>query len=475
MPTATTDAQSSILIIDDDESLVESYTVLLEDEFQVLTAASGREGIRIIQRENINVVLLDIRLPDIDGMEVLREAKAADESLDIIMITAVKNVRVAVDAIKLGAIDYLVKPFEIDEVLALLRRTLKHQDLMREVLYLRSEVDRYQKMGNIIGGSSKMHQIFDLILRIADTNATVLINGESGTGKELIARAIHQKSKRRSKPFVAVNCAAISEHLIESELFGHERGAFTGALEKRLGKFELANTGVLFLDEIASLRLDLQAKLLRVLQEREFERVGGNKTIRTDVRIVAATNRDLKQMVADEAFREDLFYRLNVVPIQVPPLRERREDIELLIEHFLDKYNLAFQRQVDGFSSAAHNMMTKYHWPGNVRELENIIERLVAISPPGPGTLDVEHLPLDLVNDGQKMVRGLNRLGGDLRQAKAEFERDYISRALQQSNWNQTEAARRLGIHRNTLIGKMESLKLRPVSDDSTANPSAML
>jgi two-component system response regulator AtoC len=473
MPTVATDAQSSVLIIDDDESLLESYTVLLEDEFQVHTAASGREGLKILQREDINVVLLDIRLPDIDGMEVLREAKATDESLDIIMITAVKNVRVAVDAIKLGAIDYLVKPFEIDEVLVLLRRTMKHQDLVREVLYLRSEVDRYQNMGNIIGSSQRMHQIFDLILRIADTNATVLIQGESGTGKELIARAIHQKSQRRAKPFVAVNCAAISEHLIESELFGHERGAFTGALEKRLGKFELANTGVLFLDEIASLRLDLQAKLLRVLQEREFERVGGNKTIRTDVRIVAATNRDLKQMVADDAFREDLFYRLNVVPIQVPPLRERREDIVLLIEHFLDKYNLAFQRQVDGFSPAALRMLTNYHWPGNVRELENIIERLVAIS--SPGTLDVEHLPLDLVNDRQMTAANLDLQGGDLRQAKAEFERNYISRVLQQSNWNQTEAAKRLGIHRNTLIGKMESLKLRPISDDSAADPSAAL
>lgn len=472
MPTTATDTPSSILIIDDDESLLESYIVLLEDEFQVHTAASGREGLGILKKEHVNVVLLDIHLPDIDGMEVLQQAKAADESLDIIMITAVKNVRMAVDAIKLGAVDYLVKPFEIDDVLALLRRTMQHQDLMREVLYPRSEVDRYQNMGDIVGSSQKMHQIFDLILRIADTNATVLIHGESGTGKELIARAIHQKSQRRSKPFVAVNCAAISEHLIESELFGHERGAFTGALEKRLGKFELANTGVLFLDEIASLRLDLQAKLLRVLQEREFERVGGNKTIQTDVRIVAATNRDLKQMVVEATFREDLFYRLNVVPIQVPPLRERREDIARLIEHFLDKYNLAFQRQVRGFSASALRILTSYPWPGNVRELENVIERLVAISP--PGTLDVEHLPLDLVNDRHKIAAELNLQGGNLRRAKAEFERNFISRALEQSNWNQTVAAKRLGIHRNTLIGKMESLKLRHTADSDT-DPKALL
>jgi two-component system response regulator AtoC len=268
---------------------------------------------------------------------------------------------------------------------------------------------------------------------------------------------------------VAVNCAAISEHLIESELFGHERGAFTGALEKRLGKFELANTGVLFLDEIASLRLDLQAKLLRVLQEREFERVGGTKTIRTDVRIVAATNQDLKQMVIDEAFRDDLFYRLNVVPVQVPPLRERREDIALLIDHFLDKYNRAFQRQLRGFSPNALKVLTNYHWPGNVRELENIIERLVAISP--QGTLDVEHLPLDLVDARQNVPPDLLPRVGGLRQAKAEFERLYILRELEQTNWNQTEAAKRLGIHRNTLIGKMEGLKLRPTSDGNPASP----
>ncbi|MCZ6872527.1 MAG: sigma-54 dependent transcriptional regulator, partial [bacterium] len=453
------------------ESLLESYTVLLEEEFQVHTAASGQEGLRILKQEDVNVVLLDIRLPDVDGIEVLREVKAVDENLDVIMITAVKNVRVAVEAIKLGAIDYLVKPFEIDEVLALLRRTMEHQDLMREVLYLRSEVDRYQEIGNIVGSSQKMHQIYDLIFRVVDTNATVLIHGESGTGKELIARAIHQKSERRSKPFVAVNCAAISEHLIESELFGHERGAFTGALEKRLGKFELANTGVLFLDEIASLRLDLQAKLLRVLQEREFERVGGSKTIRTDVRIVVATNQDLKQMVIDETFRDDLFYRLNVVPIQVPPLRERREDIPLLIDHFLDKYNKAFQRQLRGFSPNALKVLTHYHWPGNVRELENIIERLVAISP--QGTLDVEHLPLDLLDASQNVPPDLVPRVSGLRQAKTEFERLYILRELEQTDWNQTEAAKRLGIHRNTLISKMEGLKLRPRSDHKGGNPAS--
>jgi DNA-binding NtrC family response regulator len=458
-----TDVRPSILIIDDDPNLVESYTVLLEDEFQLRTAQSGEEGLAILQQQDINVMLLDIRLPGIDGMEVLRQAKTIDEKVDVIMVTAVRNVRVAVEAIKLGAYDYLVKPFEVDEVLSLLRRTLERQNLMREVLYLRAEVGRHQDMGDIVGRSPKMRQIYELICRIADTNATVLITGESGTGKELIARAIHKQSQRHLKPFVSVNCAAISEHLIESELFGHERGAFTGAIEKHLGKFELAHTGVLFLDEVSTLRPDLQAKLLRALQEREFERVGGRKTIRVDVRIVAASNQDLKQMITDHTFREDLFYRLNVVPIHVPPLRERREDIPLLIDHFLAKYNKAFQRQVEGFTPAALGVLRQYHWPGNVRELENVIERLVAISP--QSTLGVEDLPLDLVMVRQQAVSDIFTRGASLRRAKAEFERHYILRTLEKTRWNQTEAARMLGIHRNTLLGKMEALHIRPVAE----------
>jgi DNA-binding NtrC family response regulator len=463
------EVQPRILIIDDDSSLLESYTVLLEDEFQVHTAETGETGLKLLRQEDISVILLDIRLPDMDGMEVLRQAKAMDENVAVIMITAVKNVRVAVEAIKLGAYDYLVKPFEVDEVLSLLRRALERQNLMREVLYLRAEVDRHHDMGDIVGRSPKMHQIYELICRVADTNATVLINGESGTGKELIAHAIHQQSQRRLKPFVAVNCAAISEHLVESELFGHERGAFTGAVEKRLGKFELANTGVLFLDEIGSLRLDLQAKLLRVIQEREFERIGGGKTIRVDVRIVAASNQDLKQMVTARTFRDDLFYRLNVVPIHVPPLRERREDIPLLVAHFLAKYNKAFRRQVQGFTSAALTALSNYHWPGNVRELENVIERLVAIHT--HGLLGIDHLALDLVTVRHQAVHEAFGRGLSLPKAKAEFERHYILRALEQTRWNQTEAAKRLGVHRNTLLGKMDALRIRTGS--SSEPPAA--
>ncbi len=391
-----------------------------------------------------------------------------DENVDVTVITGRRDIPVVVEAIKLGAYDYLVKPFDIDEVLSLLWRTMERQNLVREVLYLRAEVDWHQAMGNMVGQSGKMCQIYDLIRRVADTNATVLISGESGTGKELVARAIHQQSQRHSKPFVAMNCAAISEHLVESDLFGHERGAFTGAVEKHLGKFELAHTGVLFLDEIGSLRLDMQAKLLRVLQEREFERVGGSKTIHVDVRIVAASNEDLKQMVAAKTFREDLFYRLNVVPIQVPPLRERKSDIPLLVEHFLAKYNTEFNRQVQGFSQSAFSALNHYHWPGNVRELENVIERLVAINT--QGRIGFEDLPLDLISVPDEEVDQILTSGGSLRQAKAEFERHYILKALEKSHWNQTEAAKRLGVHRNTLLGKMESLHIRSTAESSTMN-----
>lgn len=452
--------QPSVLIIDDDSSLLESYVVLLEDEFQVHTASTGEDGLKVLQREDIHIVLLDIRLPGMDGMEVLRRVKAIDENVDVIMITAVKNVRVAVEAIKLGAYDYIVKPFDVDEMLALLRRILERQSLLREVLYLRAEVDRHLEMGNIVGRSAKMRQIYELVSRVADTDATVLVSGESGVGKELIARAIHQQSQRRANPFVAVNCAAVSEHLVESELLGHERGAFTGAVTTHRGRFELAHTGTLFLDEVGSLRLDLQAKLLRVLQEREFERVGGSKTIRVDVRIVAASNHDLRQMVAERTFRDDLFYRLNVVPVYVPPLHERRDDIPLLVDHFLTKYNKAFRRNVQGFTPEALAALSQYQWPGNVRELENIIERLVAIS--NQRILDIEDIPLDLlpprpVNDPEAATAGT-----DFRQAKADFERVYITKILEQHGWNQSEAARSLGIHRNTLLSKMDLLHIRP-------------
>jgi two-component system, NtrC family, response regulator AtoC len=294
---------------------------------------------------------------------------------------------------------------------------------------------------------------------VADSNATVLITGESGTGKELIARAIHQQSRRAQKPFVAVNCTAIPENLIESELFGHERGAFTGAVQRRIGKFELAHSGTLFLDEIGSMRLDMQTKLLRALQEREIERVGGERTIKVDVRIVVATNADLRELVKTKAFRDDLYYRLNVIPVLVPPLRTRKGDIPLLIQYFLAKYNRQFNRHVRGFSLAAMEALQAYEWPGNVRELENIVERLIVISK--HETIQLRELPLDLQSSHTPLVEQLEEEGYDLRKAVQQFEREYIRRVLEKTHWNQTIAARMLGIHRNTLLGKIEQLDLR--------------
>jgi two-component system response regulator AtoC len=420
--------------------------------------------LELLRRQDIHIVLLDIRLPGMGGMEVLRQIKAIDENVDVIMITAVKNVRMTVDAIKLGAYDYIVKPFEIEDMLSILRRVLERQNLLRQNLYLRAEVDRHQDMEDMVGRSPKMRQIYELILRVADTNATVLISGESGVGKELVARAIHKQSQRHANPFVAVNCAAISDGLVESELFGHERGAFTTALTMHRGKFELANTGTLLLDEVGSLRLETQAKLLRVLQEREFERVGGSKTLRVDVRIVAASNQDLRQMVAERTFREDLFYRLNVVPVHVPPLRERKEDIPLLIDHFLTKYNKAFVRNVQGFTGEALAALSHYHWPGNVRELENVIERLVAINH-REGVLGIEDVHGGLLPITDKRLHPMLARGTTLRQATADFVRDYIVQALEECGWNQTETAKKLDVHRNTLLSKMDMLRIRPTSD----------
>src|SRR5262245_61709672 len=369
-----------VLAVDDEPGVLESYKVILEDTCEVLTIADGTAALKLLTHEDIRVVILDLRLPDMAGLEVLLRIKEMDEHLGVIVVTAVGDVKTAVRAMQAGASEYLVKPFDVETLQAAVSRTLERQALMKEVLYLRSEVEGYHPFVDIVGRDEKMLEIFELVERVAESDATVLITGESGTGKELIARAIHQQSRRAQKPFVAVNCTAVPEQLIESELFGHERGAFTGAVQRRIGKFELAQSGTLFLDEIGSMRLDMQTKLLRALQEREIERVGGERSIKVDVRIVAATNADLRELVKTKAFRDDLYYRLNVIPVFVPPLRVRKGDIPLLVQYFLAKYNRQFNRQVRGFSSAALEALQTYDWPGNVRELENVVERLVVIS-----------------------------------------------------------------------------------------------
>jgi two-component system, NtrC family, response regulator AtoC len=452
-------SKSLVLAVDDEPGVLESYKVILEDTCEVRTVADGTTALTVLTHEDIRLVILDLRLPDMEGLEVLLRIKEMDEYLGVIVVTAVGDVKTAVRAMQAGASEYLVKPFDVETLQAVVSRTLERQALMKEVLYLRSEVEGYHPFVDIVGRDEKMLEIFELIERVADSDATMLITGESGTGKELIARAIHQHSHRAQKPFVAVNCTAIPENLIESELFGHERGAFTGAIQRRIGKFELAHGGTLFLDEIGSMRLDMQTKLLRALQEREIERVGGERTIKVDVRIVAATNADLRELVKAKAFRDDLYYRLNVIPVFVPPLRTRKGDIPFLMQYFLDKYNRQFNRRVRSFSLAAMEAMQGYDWPGNVRELENIVERLVVVSK--HESIQLRDLPLDLHSSHTPLIEQLEEEGYDLRKAVQQFEREYIRRVLEKTHWNQTIAARMLGIHRNTLLGKIEQLDLR--------------
>jgi two-component system response regulator AtoC len=422
--------------------------VILDDDYEVLEAHAGAEALEIVRSAAVDLVLLDIRLPDLDGIEVLERIKGVDEGLEVILVTAVKTVRTAVSAMKLGAFDYLTKPFDEDELLSLIRRALQKRSLEREVVFLRSELARRHDFDEIVGKHPAMQKLYQSIAQVARTSSTVLITGESGTGKELIARAIHHQGPRKDKPFVAVNPAAISEALIESELFGHEKGAFTGAYQRKLGKFELAQGGTLFLDEIGTIKADVQAKLLRVLQEREIERVGGTRTIRIDVRIMAATNTDLRQAVKNQTFREDLFYRLNVMPIWVPPLRERRDDVPLLVDHFIRRYAHEFGKHVESVTPEALSVLREYWWPGNVRELQNIIERLVVLVE--NRSIAVNDLPLDLLLPDYR-AKAQESEALPLKKASDEFQRQIVLRVLERVHWNQSEAARVLGIHRNSL------------------------
>jgi DNA-binding NtrC family response regulator len=447
-----------ILVVDDDPGLRESFRLILEDEFEVLDVPDGQQALDIVRSCQVDLVLLDIRLPGMDGLEVLERIKGLDEQLDVILITAVKTVRTAVSAMKLGALDYLTKPFDEDEVLALIRRALEKRALEREVVFLRSELARREDAYEMVGQSAEMRKVSTLVSQIARTTATVLITGESGTGKELLARAIHRQGPRRERPFVAVNPAAIPESLMESELFGHERGAFTGAFQRKLGRFELAQGGTLFLDEIGSLRPEMQVKLLRVLQEREIERVGGTHTIKLDVRIITATNADLRQGVAAGTFREDLFYRLNVVQVNMPPLRDRRDDIAVLTDHFVRRYRQQFGKPVTGVAPEALSALADYAWPGNVRELQNVVERCVALAE-GP-LIRLSDLPLEfMIPDARVCANAPGAL--DLEAAHDDFERQIVRRCLDRVDWNQSEAARVLGMHRNTLKVKMARWNLK--------------
>ena len=436
-------AKARILVVDDEKSMRDLLSITLGKEgYDVLTAAGGEPAIEALHRESVDAVITDLRMPKVDGLQVLRVAKEISPDMAVIVITAVASTETAVEAMKLGAYDYITKPFKLDEVNLIVRNALERKRLRDENLYLRRQLETQHRFENIIGKSGVIAEVFDTIRKIADSPSTAMVTGESGTGKELVARAIHFNSFRRDKPFVSVNCGAIPEGLMESELFGHVRGAFTGAVSNKVGLFSAAEGGTLFLDEITEIPALLQVKLLRAIQVREIRRVGDTKDIKTDVRLIAASNRDLEEAVAEGILREDLFYRLNVIPIQLPPLRERREDIPLLVAHFLQKFSKELGKDVRGVTPEAMAVLERYRWPGNIRELENVLERAIVL---GAGDmLDIDALPESVRRE--RPVKGLDSVdlpedGLDLEATLDAIESRYLQRALDRTGGVQTKAA----------------------------------
>jgi nitrogen regulation protein NR(I) len=460
-----------VLIVDDEPNIRRILAAMLKrDGYEVTTAADGEQGLAVLQRTPIHVVVTDLVMPRLGGMELLARVRAEYPDIPVILITAHGTVDSAVAALKAGAFDYVTKPFEQEELRKVIAKAARANDLERRSLHEgTAEGDRPP----LVGQSPAMRTIYDMVARVADSPSTVLITGESGTGKELIAKALHRGSSRRDKPLIKVNCAAIPKDLVESELFGYQKGAFTGAVGDKPGRFELADGGTLFLDEIGEIPVEIQVKLLRALQESEFERVGGIRTLKVDVRLIAATNRDLKSLIAEGRFREDLYYRLAVVPIALPPLRDRREDIPLLVGHFIEKYNRRLGKRVERIDDDALGLLVGYAWPGNIRELENLMERSVLFAD-GP-RIQASSLPESLRDRGtppSPPIAAVGPLGAIaspsgasmkeiVRQAQAELEKELISRALEETGGNVTRAAKRLQISRKSLQVKMKELGLR--------------
>lgn len=439
-----------VLVVDDDmlgrEYLSET---LLRNGYEVVSASDGQQALARVSKEGYDLVFLDMKMPEMGGMEVLEKIKTLSPETVVVLMTAYGTIETAVEAMKKGAYDYIIKPFSPDQVELVIARVNERQKLIMENKYWRSNSNVDEKMNPIFSNSSKMFQIYEQIKRIAQSKASVLIQGESGTGKELVARAIHFHSNRYESPFIRVNCAALTETLLESELFGHERGAYTGAISKHLGRFELANDGTLLLDEISEISPNIQAKLLRVLEEEEFERVGGEKTIKIDVRIVATTNRNLLEEIHKGTFREDLFYRLNVVPVYLPPLRERREDIPLLVDYYLKKYSLENNVTVKAMDIAIMDYFCQYNWPGNVRELKNVIQRAVVMN--SSDVLPTDQLNNLFIHQDTKRPEGIMTDG----KAIEDVERDLIYSTLEKTGGNKTRAAELLKITTRTLRNKL--------------------
>ena len=446
------DKKATILVVDDERGVRQSFNMVLKDEYRVLLAGTGKKAVEIYAKHAIDLVLLDILLPDINGLELLGKLKETEPGTEIIMVTAVNEIHSAVKAIKLGAYEYIIKPFIVEDVLTVISRALEKRQLVKEVTYLRNELERYHSFEQMVGKDRKMRNIFELISKVSQSDATVLIQGDSGTGKELVARAIHNRSPRDKQPFVVINCAAIPATLMESEIFGHNKGAFTGAAGINIGKIEIANKGTVFLDDIDSLDINMQAKLLRVIQEKEFERVGSSIVIKAEVRFVAASNQDLSKLISQGKFREDLFYRLNVFTIKLPPLRKRRGDIPLLLEHFSKLHAKKTGKPGKKFSERAIKVLMEYDWPGNVRELQNLVERLCTIKK--DAVIHRKDVASFIIGDKGE----INDM--PLKEAVNMFEKEYITATLDTVDGNRRKASQRLGIHRNTLLSKINDLGL---------------
>ncbi len=449
--------QYSILVVDDEDSQRNALSGFLKKKgYRLFTAESGKKALETLNKETIDLVLTDMRMPEMDGSELLDETKKLNPEIDVIVMTAFGSIETATSAMKNGAADFITKPVDLEQLELTIKKALERKQLASENKRLRELVNEQLSFGGIISASGSMAQALSVAARVAPSKANVLIVGESGTGKELIAKAIHLASQRSEKAFVAVNMAALSDNLVESELFGHEKGAFTGAQQQRKGRFELANGGTLFIDEVGDIPLSTQVKLLRVLQEHQIERIGSSSPIDVDVRVIAATNRNLEEMVSNGEFREDLYYRLNVVKISIPPLRERKTDIPLLVDHFIRKYAALNEKEVSGVSREVMDKLMKYRYPGNVRELENIIEQAVVLS--RDSVIKIEDLPITLQNQEREKF---NISEGSFQERVEAFEKRLISKALQEANGVQTRAAQLLGMSERHLRYKLQKYEMK--------------
>ncbi len=452
-------SQPAVLVVDDEQDILRAIKMILEYAgYKVLTADNGFDALDMESRESPDIVLLDIKMPEMDGLEVLEKIKKRRAELPVVVLSGHGTIQTAVDALKLGAYDFLEKPPQRDRILKTIENALKEQELQQEVKYLRTQISEKYKM---IGKSPAHKEILDAVQKVAGTNAAVLITGESGVGKELVARRIHNLSRRKNKPFIQVNCAAIPGDLIENELFGHEKGAYTGAGTRKIGKFEAADKGTIFLDEIGDMALSVQAKVLRALQEKEFQRVGGNEILHTDVRVISATNKNLPDEISKGTFREDLYFRLNVVPIHCPPLRRKKEDIPLLVNHFVNQFARENGIKPKTIAPDAVKMLQDYDWPGNIRELKNFIERLLIMSP--RNTVKPKDISFDTHSFKHKEDETDNLMAKPtLQEFKDAAEREYILKKLNENNWNIKAAAENIDTPRSNLYKKMKQYGIDP-------------